>query len=420
MELAAELHDTVVEDIAKVYPRRLLQYVSIEIVDLQDFILSTYDRRIAEYATEHFKRQNIKLWLGYQVKKVEFGKLTLENKNTKELLTIPFGLCVWCTGIKLNPLAEGLVKTLGPGVQDNLRSLTVDRHLRVKGTEGSVFSLGDCATIDLGDQRAKPHAERLFESAGKPALSVDDLQAVLRTAKADFPHLEEASQRVKERYEKFYKPGTEGLSREEFAALLEEADRGLRALPATAQVAKQEGEFLAAHFNRAAGSRELLAGNELQPFDYRHKGSLAYVGNVRVPARARAVGVVFPCAGAAPAARRSRLRRPPTPPVRRRTPRSRTSPASPSSRASPRASSGRRARRGRAASAAGHTLGGPARLYLLRSIPALTLLLLTPRDPVAPQQGFETYSQVSVRNLLLVTGDWIRSKLFGRDLSRLF
>lgn len=267
------------------YPRRLLQYVSIEIVDLQDFILSTYDRRIAEYATEHFKRQKIKLHLGYQVKKVEFGKLTLENKNTKEMTTIPFGVCVWCTGIKLNPLAEGLLKTLGPEAQDNLRSLTVDRHLRVKGTEGTVFSLGDCATIELGAFRAAPHAERLFASAGTGAsrLSVDDLQKVLKAAKAEFPHLEEASQRVKERYDKFHKTDEtgEGLTQAEFAALLEEADRGLRALPATAQVAKQEGEYLAAHFNRAAGKQELLKGAELPAFDYRHKGSLAYVGNVR-------------------------------------------------------------------------------------------------------------------------------------------
>lgn len=212
------------------------------------------------------------------------------------MITIPFGICVWCTGIKLNPLAEGLLKTLGPGVQDNQRSLTVDRHLRVKGTEGSVFSLGDCATIELGAFRAAPHAERLFSTAGKDALTVEDLQQVLKDAKGEFPHLEEASQRVRERYEKFHSVALEmvqgaemaggagaGLSRAEFAALLEEADRGLRALPATAQVAKQEGEYLASLFNSARGERSMLsAGEEHPPFDYRHKGSLAYVGNVRL------------------------------------------------------------------------------------------------------------------------------------------
>jgi NADH:ubiquinone reductase (non-electrogenic) len=63
VELAAELHDMVQQDVARLYPASLLQHVSIEIVDLQDFVLSTYDRRIAEYATAQFRRQNIKLHL---------------------------------------------------------------------------------------------------------------------------------------------------------------------------------------------------------------------------------------------------------------------------------------------------------------------------------------------------------------------
>jgi NADH:ubiquinone reductase (non-electrogenic) len=33
-------------------------------------------------------------------------------------------------------------------------------------------------------------------------------------------------------------------------------------------------------------------------------------------------------------------------------------------------------------------------------------------------KGFETYSQVSLRNVFLVSLDWIRTKLFGRDISR--
>ena len=42
----------VYQDVAKTFPRRLLDDVSIEIIDLQEKILSTYDRRIAEYATD--------------------------------------------------------------------------------------------------------------------------------------------------------------------------------------------------------------------------------------------------------------------------------------------------------------------------------------------------------------------------------
>ncbi len=33
-------------------------------------------------------------------------------------------------------------------------------------------------------------------------------------------------------------------------------------------------------------------------------------------------------------------------------------------------------------------------------------------------KGFETYSQISFRNIFLVSLDWIRTKIFGRDISR--
>ena len=76
VELAAELYDMVNEDIARLYPRRLLPFVSIKIIDLQEKILSAYDRRIAEYATDFFQRAKIECLLGKGVNEV----LTLNPK----------------------------------------------------------------------------------------------------------------------------------------------------------------------------------------------------------------------------------------------------------------------------------------------------------------------------------------------------
>lgn len=33
-------------------------------------------------------------------------------------------------------------------------------------------------------------------------------------------------------------------------------------------------------------------------------------------------------------------------------------------------------------------------------------------------RGYETFAQISLRNQLLVFNDWVRTKLFGRDISR--
>ena len=59
VELAAELYDLVFEDVAKTFPRRLLEDVSINIIDLQEKILSSYDREIADYATDFLNEQTL-------------------------------------------------------------------------------------------------------------------------------------------------------------------------------------------------------------------------------------------------------------------------------------------------------------------------------------------------------------------------
>jgi NADH:ubiquinone reductase (non-electrogenic) len=106
----------------------------------------------------------------------------------------------------------------------------------------------------------------------KPALA-----ALLRTFASEFPHLEEAADRVDQEFEKHATDGS--LGEAELAALLSTMDRGLRTLPATAQVAKQEGEFLAELFSKAGRDVSIIAGDARAPFSYRHKGSLAYIGN---------------------------------------------------------------------------------------------------------------------------------------------
>ena len=115
--------------------------------------------------------------------------------------------------------------------------------------------------------------------------------------------------------------------------MLTEVDNGLRALPATAQVAKQEGEHLAAFFNAADGDAAALASDDSQ-FNYVHKGSLAYIGKDAAVA----------------------------------------------------------------------------------DIPGFTIVKGVAGGLI--WKSFETISQVSVRNIFLVAADMVRTKLFGRDISR--
>merc|ERR1711924_486413 len=64
---------------------------------------------------------------------------------------------------------------------------------------------------------------------------------------------------------------------EAFQQLLRREDDQLWALPATAQVAKQEAEYLAQSFDSMGGDAEKLRQTPTK-FTYAHKGSLAYIG----------------------------------------------------------------------------------------------------------------------------------------------
>ena len=78
--------------------------------------------------------------------------------------------------------------------------------------------------------------------------------------------------------------GDQRLDFEEFKQSLKQLDRKLKSLPATAQVASQQGEYLARLLNKTngeviAGTTEALEQRKIAPFKYRHMGSFAYVGD---------------------------------------------------------------------------------------------------------------------------------------------
>ena len=60
VEVAAELQDMVESDLVKVYPD-LIKDVVVSVIELQDHVLSTYDRRISEYTSQIFTR-SVQVW----------------------------------------------------------------------------------------------------------------------------------------------------------------------------------------------------------------------------------------------------------------------------------------------------------------------------------------------------------------------
>ena len=143
IEATAEIRDLWHEEMRFLYPH-LDGKVQITIHDIASSLLSTFDSSLSEYAMQSMQKKNVEMKTSSHIEKVEADAL-----YTKEDGRLPYGLLLWATGNKVNPLVESLdIKTPEKGMP---RILT-DHHLRVLRPDGTArddaFGLGDAADID--------------------------------------------------------------------------------------------------------------------------------------------------------------------------------------------------------------------------------------------------------------------------------
>lgn len=143
IEAAAEIFDLWNEDMRFLFPH-LDGKVVITIHDVASTILSTFDSKVSEYATQSLKGKHVQLKTSSHIENVEADAIF-----TKEDGRMPYGMLIWATGNKASSLVEKLpVKKPEKG----LPRLLTDKYLRVLRPDGSpmegVYGLGDAADID--------------------------------------------------------------------------------------------------------------------------------------------------------------------------------------------------------------------------------------------------------------------------------
>ena len=336
-ELAAELRDLFTLDLGPRHPR-LAPLAKVTVIDSNSHVLSMFDSAIAEYATNQFSKKGIDLVLRSRVVAVEKDGVVVLDKATNEKRRIPSSTIIWATGIGLHPLAKKLMRALPRDSQTNSRALVVDDRLRVKGSQGTIYALGDCATIEADVTVA--HATQLFNEFDldeNGSLDVVELTLLLEKASKRHPSLREhmrlfananakleqggtlahpeaagwfstrsftppvtAKSELRDAFARVARGGA--LSLDEFQKLLTNMNRHMRSVPATAQVAKQQGEYLAAAFNK--GEFGLKSGDHLiaPPFEWKDKGSLAFIGSHEAVAKIPGFGILqgFAAGGSRP------------------------------------------------------------------------------------------------------------------------
>jgi len=167
VEFASELRDFIEEDGPKYYPD-LLKYVRIKVIEASPTILAPFDKSLQEEAINQLTR-------GVKAKDPSILQLLPEKFQLTELLLnsgvsevkediislndgreIPYGLAVWAAGNGPLPITLQLIDELGKeSDQGEAQSiargrLAVDPWLRVSGSDGSIFSYGDCSCITYG------------------------------------------------------------------------------------------------------------------------------------------------------------------------------------------------------------------------------------------------------------------------------
>ncbi|KAG6007801.1 hypothetical protein E4U21_005521 [Claviceps maximensis] len=110
IEFAAELHDLIRDDLAKVYPG-LLRTCVITVYDVAPKVLPMFDSKLAAYATETFKRQGIRVKTSHHLTRIRREGRTLMLTIKEEPEEVGAGIVVWSTGLVQNPLVQQLVQT---------------------------------------------------------------------------------------------------------------------------------------------------------------------------------------------------------------------------------------------------------------------------------------------------------------------
>ena len=283
-QFAAELDDHIREDLSKLYPAEAAA-AKVVLVSSTDDLLSSYDKKISDFTRLVLEQSRVEVRAGVRVTEVRKDAVLCRDKRTGEEFEEPSSLTLWSTGVKPFRLVEDLIA--GIPEQTKKSGLLVDTSLKAYGSD-NIYAAGDCAVLYEGNAMIDDLGG-LFSAAdvdGNGSLDKEELLSLFsRDSIVDtYPQAAVFASKIDEDFDEFDADGSGEIDPQEFRQLLLDVDTTMRNLPPTAQVAGQQGSFLAARFND-----ETKAG-----FKYFHKGSMAYVGQEKAAAQVSMLKSLLP------------------------------------------------------------------------------------------------------------------------------
>eukprot|EP00877_Chromochloris_zofingiensis_P007537 jgi/Chrzof1/3036/Cz12g09060.t1 len=223
VEVAGELSNLINRDLRHVYPDRA-RAMRITLVEARE-LLGNFDVNLREYAARKLVNRGVRLKKGI-VKEVQEKTITLTDGTI-----IPYGLCIWSTGVGPTPFTLSL-----PFAKTPVGRLAIDGYLRV---------LAPHKEDESGHVRGEGEA---VAPKGKVTVLTEESQGASPSKYDVVPDV---------------------------YALGDCCANTDAPLPALAQVAEQQGKYLAHALNQERASS---GGDAPKPFEYKHLGSMATVG----------------------------------------------------------------------------------------------------------------------------------------------
>ena len=284
VEFAAELDDHIREDLALLYPAEA-KAAKVVLISSTDDLLSSYDKKISDFTKLVLEQSRVEVRSGVRVVEVQEGAVVCRDKRTKEEFVVPSSLTLWSTGVKPGRLVEDLIARIPE--QTKRSGMLVDTSLLAYGSD-NIYAAGDCAVLYTGNAMID-NLGGLFKAADDDGNGVLDKEEVLalfaqEALLSKYPQAAVFASKIEEDFDEIDTDGSGGLDLAEFKQLLLDVDSTLRNLPPTAQVAGQQGSFLAAKWN----------GETKKGFKYFHKGSMAYIGQEKAAAQVSMLKSLLP------------------------------------------------------------------------------------------------------------------------------
>ena len=131
----------------------LTPWVKITLVEAGPALLGPFDSALQQYALGLFKKRDIEVRLGTAVTGVEDDELGGSNAhhrvaNLSDGSKLPFGTMVWSAGLAPRSFTQSLQGVFE--MHPRNKRIIVDKYLRVKGYEGSIWACGDAAVNEEG------------------------------------------------------------------------------------------------------------------------------------------------------------------------------------------------------------------------------------------------------------------------------